>query len=171
MLTCTSNLRDCQLTTVCINCRSEAMGLSSLTGRIGNLLAPFTSLVVRCIWCNDKLTLGAIAIYEYTSALWMTLYSRPSGGASLLHQHVHGLSPWWIVLVTSCHRKDWVPRLDKSFVQGVPGKGMQYTIGLSMTPFTNSRVLSNAEICLSVRLLVCPMSLAQQRCVLWLRSL
>jgi len=29
------------------------MGISSLTGRIGNLLAPFTSLVVN-VWFNKK---------------------------------------------------------------------------------------------------------------------
>jgi len=37
---------------VCCVSRSQAMGIASLTGRIGNLIAPFSSLMVRILLCG-----------------------------------------------------------------------------------------------------------------------
>jgi len=44
-------------------CRSQSMGIASVTGRIGNLIAPFTSLmVVISLYRTVVISYGLIAI-------------------------------------------------------------------------------------------------------------
>ena len=45
---------------IIVICRSQSMGIASFTGRIGNLIAPFTSLMVVASYYRDIADLTVI---------------------------------------------------------------------------------------------------------------
>jgi len=45
---------------IIVICRSQSMGIASFAGRIGNLVAPFTSLMVVISYSRDVVDLTAI---------------------------------------------------------------------------------------------------------------
>jgi len=55
-----------------------------------------------------------------------------STAASLTLTHVVGI--YCVVLVVSSPRRPGAPRLDKSFMQGLPGRSMPFTVSLLVTP-------------------------------------
>jgi len=93
---------------------------------------------------------GSIALWQWCNISGfvddvMLSYNGPHVGVSL-RQHCSSLAVmsrttchlWCVVLAALCPRRRQAPRLDESFVRGVPGRNMRCTIGLVTIVFENA---------------------------------